>query len=929
MKNMHASEYPQVNERLRQARLKRGWRQVEVAEQLGTTAISMKRWEHGRQPGAYFRVKLCMLFGMSAEELGLSSADAPLADAAGPEALTPTASAQQALKVQAANRRAEEASAPVEHALWTIPYPRNPYFTGRDLLLEQLARQLSIRPSGDAPVPCRAALTQTQAIKGLGGIGKTQVAVEYAYRARAQGMYTHILWINAASEEAILTSFLALSDRLPAFPAQEEKDQRRLVAAVKRWLEQCPVTWLLIFDNADDLSFAQAYFPLVGRGSLLLTTRASAVGSFASPLEVETMGLVEGTTFLLHRAQRLQADDAERNEATNIVIALDGFPLALDQAGAYIEETECSFVDYLQLYQAHRRLLLARRGQEVVAYPASVATTWSLSFQQVQQANPAAAELLYLCAFLASDHIPEELLVEGAAHWPPLLQEAAASSLLFNRMLEDLLAFSLVKRFAEERLLRIHRLVQAVQIEALSLEEQAGWATRVIEAAEAIFPRDPRDEVSTWPLCLRYLETAQVCSTLIQQYQLLLPAAADLLRRAGVYLQEHASYSLAKPLHEEALRIHRHLLGPEHPVVAASLASLGQIALDQGNYAEAEEISREALRIREQQLGPEHPDVAQSLNNLAGLFYEQGKYKEAEALYQRALQIQGPQLGTNHHQVAVSLHNLANISHMRGAYEESASLYRRALAVWEDQLGADHPLVAHPLTNLANIARDLGRLEEAEPLYQRALSIWERHLGADHPLVAQPLTGLGDLFCEQGRLGEAEPLYQRALQVEERQLGPEHVHIAYSLNNLANLFKLQGNFAQSEIFYQRGIHILEQSLGPEHAHGALLLTGLAGLYLRQSAFERAQQLYERALRTIENALGAQHPFLIETLQGLAAVHEAEGTLQTALSLQQRALAILERDFQAPHPKITAAQEHLRRVQAALGAHDEAKQADIL
>ncbi len=234
--------------------------------------------------------------------------------------------------------------------IWNIPHARNPHFTGRDDLLDQLHQLLTPTGQNDSALTRRAALTQPLAIKGLGGIGKTQIAVEYAYRSREQGHYTHTLWINAATEETIITSFVTIAESLPAFAAKNETDQRKLVEAVKRWLEQCDERWLLIFDNvdnADDLPVLQEYLPRRGNGSVLLTTRANAVGSLAASIEVENMGLMEGTQLLLHRAQREgRASDEEINEATNVVIALDHFPLALDQAGAYIEETRCSFVDY-------------------------------------------------------------------------------------------------------------------------------------------------------------------------------------------------------------------------------------------------------------------------------------------------------------------------------------------------------------------------------------------------------------------------------------------------------------------------------------------------------------------------------------------------------------------------------------------------------
>jgi hypothetical protein len=273
--------------------------------------------------GPYFRAKLCELFGKSAQEPGLRTG-ASTAD----EQQTPASSLPAAPQTH---------SSPSDQfsSLWSVPYPHNPHFTGRDEIFEQLGQHLSPESQHEQTTTRRAALAQPQAIKGLGGIGKTQIALEYAYRAREQGRYAHIFWINAASEEAITTGFVALADLLPDFSAKNETDQRKVVTEVKRWLEQCQQSWLLIFDNVEELSlvqeYLQEYLPVTRNGSILLTTRASAVGSLAISIEVEQMGLIEGTQFLLHRAQRLHATDEEQNEAANVVIALDGFPLALDQ----------------------------------------------------------------------------------------------------------------------------------------------------------------------------------------------------------------------------------------------------------------------------------------------------------------------------------------------------------------------------------------------------------------------------------------------------------------------------------------------------------------------------------------------------------------------------------------------------------------------
>lgn len=848
---------------LRQERRQRNWRQSDLAEQLGVSVITVQRWERGIQrPGPYFQLKLAALFGKSAEELGV-----------GRSVLGPVESQEDG-----AGHVPPSSPLAVTPRLWNVPIACNPHFTGRDDLLEHLHRQLTSSSASRSSAPMRraAALTQAQAIKGPGGIGKTQIAVEYAYRARDLGYYTHILWINAATSETLLTSVLALAQLLPSVSARGETEQGKLVALVKGWLEECEQRWLLIMDNADDLSLLRDILPQRGSGSLLLTTRAHAVGTLAASLEVGAMGWVEGMELLVHRAGRQEASEEERNEALNIVIALDSFPLALDQAGAYIEETGCGFADYLSLYQQKRQALLARRGKQASLYPDSVATTWSLSFQRVEQANPAAAELLRLCAFLSPDRIPEELLVQGAEHWPALLQEGVADPLAFNQLVEDLLAYSLVKRLTDEHLLSVHRLVQVVQREMMGPIEQSRWAERVIHGVHALFPADPRATSATWPVCLRYLEQAQACDGLIEQYQLELPAASALLERTGIYLHEHASYALAEALFKRALHIRERLPESEPDQVASVLTNLARLYRDQSKYEQAEPLYLRAMRTVEESLGPEHVQVASVLASLGYLYLEQGRYEQAEFLYLRALRIAEESLGPEHVQVANVLNNLAILYKYQGKDEQAEFLYLRSLRIEEESLGPEHPHVVGTLTNLAILYKNQEKYEQAEPLYQRALSIHEKTLGPEHPHIARVLANLAGLYHKKGQYEQAEPLYQRALRLTEGSLGPEHPHVAIVLNNLAELFCVQKRYEQAEPLYQRALRIREESLGSEHPRVASVLANLADLSRAQGQDEQAESLYQRALAIQQPRLGLQHPDTVKSLAGLALVREKPG-----------------------------------------------------
>ena len=694
-------------------------------------------------------------------------------------------------------------------AIWNIPYPRNPFFLGRD---EELAQLRSNLQAGRA-----TALSQPQAISGLGGIGKTQLALEYAYRYHQD--YQAVLWVRAESIEALISSYIALAGML-RLPEREVREQDITVQAVKTWL-QTHRDWLLILDNADELTLLPDFLPPSSGGHLLLTTRAIATGRLAHRLEIETLLPEQGALFLLRRAsliapdaELLQASPQERELALQISQELGGLPLALDQAGAYLEETGTALASYWYLYQQHRASLLQQRGGLVIDHPAPVATTWSLSFQKVEQKNPAAAGLLRLCAYLAPDAIAEEILTADASLLGPVLSLVAADVFLLNQAIEALRAYSLVQRNPRAKTLSIHRLVQAVLQDALEETERHTWIERAVFAVNAAFPAG--EEHKNWPQCERLLPHALITAQYIKTEHLISEEAGRLLHKMAAYLKNRAHYAEAEPLNQQALHIFEQQLGPEHPRVAASLNNLANLYKQRGKYAEAEPLYQRALHIFEQQLGPEHPNVAHPLNNLANLFRLQGRYAEVEPLYQRALHIREQQLGPEHPDVAASYENLASLYSEQGRYAEAEPVNQRALHIFEQQSGLEHPYVAMSLTNLANLYKQQGRYAEAEPLYQRALRIYEQRLGSEHHQVTYPLNGLAHLYFEQGEYAEAELLYQRALHIREQARGPQHPETAEVVYGLAQLREAQGNSEEARIWYVRALAVREQALGAHH-----------------------------------------------------------------------------------------------------------------
>ncbi len=735
-------------------------------------------------------------------------------------------------------------------SVWNIPYPHNAFFTGREDILSQLHEKFHMA----------GVSLQPQAISGLGGIGKTQIAIEYAYRHRQD--YQVVLWISADTRGSLISGFIAASGLLNLPTKQDEQDQMITVRAVLRWLET-HTAWLLILDNADNLSLVHEFLPSAFEGHIVMTTRAQAVGGLADCIEVDTLEQDTAALFLLRRARLVAAATTlEEASISDIAVAreicteLGGLPLALDQAGAYIEETRCSLSQYLQHYRTRRSDLLRRRGKIVLDHPEPVATTWSISFEKVEQSNPEAANLLRLCAYLSPAAIPEDLVTRGAMFPGSLLKTVAADPLILDEVIAILGTYSLLRREVEENTLSVHRLVQSVLRDSMDAAMQRDWAQRAIRVVNAVFPEV---EFATWSQCERYLPHALTCAKWVEQEQFSSTEVAHLLLRVGWYLKDRVRYKEAEPLVMKALEMSFRHLEPDSVEIAQTLTVLAGIHNAQGHYAKAEPLYRQALAIYEQRLGSEHPYTARSVSNLASLYSSQGKYAEAELLYQRVLALREKILGTEHLDTARSLSNLACCYEDQGKYAEAEPLLKRALAIYERQLSPNHPDLADGLNNLAELYCQQERYTEAEAFYQRALAIYEQQLGPDHPDTANGLNNLAGLYCQQGKYTTAEPLYQRALTIYKQQLGPDHPDLANCINNLAGLYYEQQKYTEAEILLKQALTICEQRLGSDHPDTAYRLRNLARLYDRQDRDIEAEPLYQRALAICEQQLGHDHP----------------------------------------------------------------------
>jgi tetratricopeptide (TPR) repeat protein len=605
-----------------------------------------------------------------------------------------------------------------------------PSFTGREDALADLRNAL-FNQAG------MAAVTQPAVAYGMGGIGKSALAKEYAWRER--DAYSILWWLNAEKEDGIVDGLIRLGTH---FIPDLDKEQDRTKAA-KTALANVFATLdkpaLLIFDNLEDQSLLRKWKPLE-RCHVLVTSRLHGWGKSVAAVEISKWPPADGRDYLLKESGR---DDLTADDAAKIAKALDYLPLALAHTAAVLRDSPATTAaSYLARIEQH--MDRAPAGAE---YSKAVYATYQEALAQAEARGPGAAAILCLAAFYAPDDIPFELFEQKAEVYPddltPVFENGVKAASLaavrdpVNReqALSALASLSLIALKNEARIFSVHRLVQAACRDLCGVERER-WIEAAVAAANEAFPNV---ELETWPLCARLTPHAEAVAAHA-------PDAADslgpLLNQAVTYLYKRAEYGPAEPLSRRALAIDEKTLGPDHPHVAIHFNNLAELLRDTDRFVEAEPFFRRALAIGEKMLGPNHRSVATRLNNLAGLLRATNRSAEAESLYRRALAINENVDGPDHPSVARDLNNLAMLLKGRNWFAEAEPLFRRALAIDEKAYGLGHPDVATVLNNLAILLDETDRLADAVPMMERAAKIYRAALGDDHPYTKGSMEAL-------------------------------------------------------------------------------------------------------------------------------------------------------------------------------------------
>jgi tetratricopeptide (TPR) repeat protein/transcriptional regulator with XRE-family HTH domain len=876
-----------------------GLSQAELAERAGLSVKAISALERGerRRPYPHTLRALAAALRLSAEDraalLNVGTSQGSREDGAHARGDDAGLSAAREL-LDSLPLREPPPPGPLPHGS-RMPLARGALFIGRTGDLRQMAAAL--RGGGGTLV-----VGQVIAATGMGGLGKTQLAVEFVHRY-GRHFAGGVFWLSFADREEIPLQVAACGgagfmDLRDDFARLGLDEQLALVQAT--W--QGPMPRLLVFDNCEEEALLSRWRPSAGGCRVLVTSRRSSwdVALGVESMAVDVLSRTESVELLRRFRPDLNADDTSLD---GIAHEVGDLPLALHLAGSFMRRysAEIEPRDYLAELREPGMLehasLLGRgltRELSPTRHIQSVAQTFAMSYGRLDpgdEVDRTALALLARAARLApGEPMPRDLLLRTLGEL-----ESMEDRLTRADALARLGALGLLQPSGD--LLRLHRLlVHFVN----GVAEDPGASPAVDEALIAAGRMADEGRLAGASLLQAITHLHHVTRLAVEGTQD--GRAAALSDASGRALTAAGDFAAARPALERAVAIRERTLGPDHPDTARSLNNLAVVLRAQAEAAASRTLFERVLSIRESALGPEHPDTARTLNDLALLLQDQNELAAARSLFERALAIRERVVGPGDPLTAASLNNLAFLLREAGELATARPLFERALAIRERTLGPDHPDTAMSLNDLALLLRDQGELDEARPLLERAVAIWERALGPEHPDTATSLNNLGAVLRAQGEPAAAGRRFERALAIREHVLGPDHPLTAQSLNNVAGPLQDLGQLEEARRLFERSLAIREQALGPDHTEVGQSLNNLARVLEDQGDLAAARPLFERSVTIWERALGPEHVITAKILSNLARVLRAQGDLAAARPLMERVVTIRAAVLGPRHPE---------------------------
>ncbi|KAK0648357.1 P-loop containing nucleoside triphosphate hydrolase protein [Cercophora newfieldiana] len=799
-----------------------------------------------------------------------------------------------------------------------IPFGRDEDFVERPTLLSQISQKCG-RPGSRT------------AIVGLGGVGKSQLAIEYAYRIQERSPKAWVFWVHASNAARFEQSFREIATHVTAPGRHDSK--ANIFQLVRGWLaDERNGCWVLILDNLDNANFLTASYagggghtdgidgtnslplirclPQCQHGSVLVTSRnrqvASELVEDRDIITVDPMDKEHALTLLRRKLGQHQAEAG--GSAEELAAALEYMPLAIVQAAAYISQTwpPCSVQQYLDKFRKSDRRkagLLSYAGGKLRRDPSaknSILNTWQISFDHVHDIRPSAIHVLSLMSFCDRQGIPASLLrgQDGETkRWQE--QDSRARNAHDSDdtgfrgggdddddddnddessydedddgLKDDIMTlrqFSFISANKDGKTLEMHRLVQLATLEWLEAHgQQDHWRHRLLRR---LCERLPTGEYENWGECQVLFPHVKSATAVAPKEEQSLQDWATVLYKAAWYAWRVGNGLEAEKMAIQAMEMRKKVLGQEREETINAIAMVGLAYKLRGRWEEAEKLEVQVMETSKTKLGADHPFTLTSIANLASTLWNQGRWEEAEKLDVQAMETRKTKLGADHPSTLKSIANLASTYRNQGRWEEAEKLFVQVVETRKTKLGADHPDTLTSMANLASTFWNQGRWEEAEKLFVQVMETSKTKLGADHPDTLTSIANLASTLWNQGRWEEAEKLFVQVMETSKTKLGADHPDTLTSIANLASTLWNQGRWEEAEKLDVQVMETRKTKLGADHPSTLISMHNLAFTWKSQGRYQEALALIEDCARAQQRVIGMKHP---DTLSSLAAVEQ--------------------------------------------------------
>jgi len=803
-----------------------------------------------------------------------------------------------------------------------LPFGRNKDFVGRQ---SQLDRLITILYTEDTEEDCQRA-----ALVGLGGVGKTQIALETAFQIQELSPQYSVFWVRASDITSFESGYRQIGQQLEIPGLDDDKaDVKELVRA--RLSLESSGKWIMIVDNADDFELfynranesteshaLHEYLPFSPLGAILFTTRdreAATRYAGSNVIVIEEMDDVESRELLKTSLQNKRLVEDEDGTIKLLKLLLN-LPLAIMQAVAYLNAKGTTIAEYLRIYEESSGSvikLLSKDFEDRRRYPGMknpVATTWLISFEQIRLRDPLAADYMAFISCINDQDIPRDLLPPA-----PQLEKIEA--------IGTLKAFGFIKERLRGESYDMHRLVHIAMQSWLSLnDELTSWNEKTLKQIADKFPWPEHENKAVWTM---YLPHAQCIIASTKSYSGLEKSRWGILHNVGWCLFITGKYAEAEEMYREALVLEEKVLGAEDPETLGSMDNLALVLNWQGKYAEAEEMHRQTLKLYTKVLGAEHPSTLGSMDNLAVVLNRQGKYEEAEELHRQTLRLYAKVLGAEHPSTLGSMDNLALVLSNQGRYAEAEEIHRQALKLYTKVLGAEHLSTLDSMYNLASVLNRQGKYAEAEEMNRQTSKLYMKALGAEHPSTLDSMYNLAVVLNRQGKYAEAEEMNRQTLKLYTKVLGAEHPSTLGSMDNLAVVLNRQGKHAEAEEMNRQTLKLYTKVLGAEHPSTLDSLDNLALVLSNQGRYAEAEELHRQTLKLYTKVLGAEHLSTLDSMYNLALVLNRQGRYAEAEEMNRQTSKLYTKVLGAEHPSTLDSMDNLAVVLNRQGKHVEAEE----